>query len=147
MNFVCDTCKKSTLFLFYNKDGSFSCSKECQKISSPMNMREITIHNKSFRNILYSSDNMQIVLMSLKPKGVINKEIHENITQFITIQYGSAIIELYGNEYDKNPSSTIKLKSGGSDTFIILPNTFHKVLNNSDTEYLKLYTIYSSKIH
>jgi len=155
-------CKETTRF-FIKESKVFLCSKEeCQQkyfdksLSSKLNnkrfisynMKEITIRNTKFREIIYSSEHMQIVLMSLKPKEFIEKEIHEYITQIITVKSGSATIQLFDNELNNNPNTTIELNGEkGNDTFIILPDTYHKVINSSSEYNLKIYTIYSSNVH
>lgn len=81
--------------------------------------------------------NQQFVLMSIPQGDGIKMETHESHDQFIRIEKGEgkAII---GN-------STYKLKDGTA--FIIPAGTSHQISNTSNSEPLKLYTIYSPPEH
>lgn len=100
------------------------------------NIEKDTLGNENFRKVLYTAKNMQLVLMSLKPKEEIGEEMHE-LDQFIRIEMGEAKAVLDGVEH-RLPS----------DHAVVIPaGTRHNIINTSETETLKLYTLYAPPEH
>lgn len=95
------------------------------------------VANTNFRKVLYTSENSQLVLMSLLPGEEIGMEAHENNDQFFRVEKGCAKCIIDGNEYG--------LIDG--DAVIVPRGAMHNVINLSDSEHLKLYTIYSPPHH
>ena len=54
--------------------------------------------NDNFRQVLFTSTHLQLVLMSLNPKEEIGNEIHENVDQFFRIEVGEAKFVFNGKE-------------------------------------------------
>ena len=80
---------------------------------------------------------MQLVVMSLRPLEDIGMEVHPNVDQFFRIEEGQAKVIMDGEE-------TILT----DDMVAIVPaGTQHNVINMSDTQELKLYTIYAPANH
>lgn len=101
------------------------------------NIEKDTLENNNFRKVLYTGKHSQLVLMSLKPREEIGMEIHAENDQFFRFEQGQGKCSIDGNEY------LVKDWSG-----IIVPAwAQHNVINTSDTEDLKLYTIYSPPHH
>lgn len=100
-------------------------------------IEDAAVGNTNFRKVLYTSKYCQLVLMSLLPGEEIGLEIHEANDQFFRVEKGSGKCVIDGNEYD--------LTDG--DALIVPSGTQHNILNASDTEDLKLYTIYSPPHH
>lgn len=103
-----------------------------------INIENKTLSNKYYRKVIYTDEYQQIVLMSLNPGEYIHREKH-NGTQFFRIEKGLGMAEI-GMKNKK-----IKLKDGVS--LSIPPHTFHKIINISKQEPLKMYTIYSPPQH
>jgi mannose-6-phosphate isomerase-like protein (cupin superfamily) len=101
------------------------------------NIEKDTLGNENFRKVLYTSKHSQLVLMSLKPKEEIGMEIHPDNDQFFRIEKGQGKCIIDGNEYDLEDGVAIVVPAGAE----------HNVINTSDTEELKLYTIYSPPHH
>ena len=101
------------------------------------NIEKDTLENDNFRKVLYTSKCSQLVLMSLKPKEEIGMETHNENDQFFRIEKGMGKCIIDGNEYDISDGSAIVVPSGSQ----------HNVINISDSEALKLYTIYSPAHH
>lgn len=101
------------------------------------NIEKLTLENSDFRQVLYTAKHSQLVLMSLKPKEEIGSEVHEENDQFFRIEKGEGKCIIDGNEYDLADGSAIVVPSGSE----------HNVINASDSEDLKLYTIYSPAHH
>lgn len=101
------------------------------------NIEKETLDNKNFRKVLYTGAHSQLVLMSLKPNEEIGMEVHTGNDQFFRIEAGEGKVLIDGNEYIVGDGSAIVVPSGAE----------HNVINTSDTEDLKLYTIYSPAHH
>ena len=95
------------------------------------------MENENFRKVVYTSKHSQLVLMSLKPKEEIGMEAHNENDQFFRIEKGKGKCIIDGNEYDISDGSAIVVPVGSR----------HNVINTSETEDLKLYTIYSPAHH
>ncbi len=100
-------------------------------------IEELTLANSYFRQVIFTGVHSQLVLMSLLPKEEIGMEMHGSVDQFFRIEKGQ------GKVFMNDEESAI------SDGFaIVVPaGTQHNVINTSETEELKLYTIYSPPNH
>ncbi|MEK7135211.1 MAG: cupin domain-containing protein [Patescibacteria group bacterium] len=101
------------------------------------NIEKLTKENADFRRVLYTGEHTQIVLMSLKPKEEIGMETHRENDQFFRFDAGVGKVLIDGNEYE--------VKDG--DAVIVPAGAEHNVVNTSETEDLKLYTLYSPAHH
>ncbi len=101
------------------------------------NIEKDTLENSNFRKVLYTGKNSQLVLMSLKPKEDIGMEVHTENDQFFRIEKGEGKCVIDGNEYVLEDGSAIVVPVGAE----------HNVINISENEDLKLYTIYSPAHH
>lgn len=95
------------------------------------------IGNTNFRQVLYTANHCQLVLMSLLPGEEIGMETHQGNDQFFRVEKGLGKCLIDGNEYE--------LKDG--DAVIVPSGALHNIINLSETEDLKLYTIYSPPHH
>jgi len=101
------------------------------------NIEKDTLENENFRKVLYTSKHSQLVLMSLKPNEEIGMEIHPDNDQFFRIEKGQGKCIIDGNEYEISDGFAVVVPAGAQ----------HNVINTSDTDELKLYTIYSPAHH
>ena len=101
------------------------------------NIEKDTLENNNFRKVLYTSKHSQLVLMSLKPNEDIGEEVHNENDQFFRFESGQGKVVIDGNEYSVEDGSAIVVPAGAK----------HNVVNVSDSEDLKLYTIYSPAHH
>ncbi len=101
------------------------------------NIEKDTLENENFRKVLYTGENSQLVLMSLKPKEEIGMEVHEKNDQFFRFEKGEGKCIIDGNEYDLKDGVAIVVPAGAQ----------HNIINTSETEELKMYTIYSPAHH
>lgn len=100
------------------------------------NIEKNTLTNEDFRRVLYTAKDSQLVLMSLLPKEDIGEEAH-TLDQFIRIETGNGIAVLDGVEQPITDGSAIVIPAG----------TRHNIINSSEIEKMKLYTIYSPPQH
>ena len=101
------------------------------------NIEKETLENGNFRHVLYTGKHSQLVLMCLKPKEEIGMEVHAENDQFFRFEKGTGKCIIDGNEYDLKDGVAIIVPSGAQ----------HNVINTSETEDLKMYTIYSPAHH
>jgi len=101
------------------------------------NIEKETLENKNFRKVLYTGRHSQLVLMNLKPHEEIGMEIHTDNDQFFRFEKGQGKCFIDGNFYEVSDGSVIIVPSGAE----------HNIINTSDSEDLKLYTIYSPAHH
>lgn len=100
------------------------------------NIEALTLANKNFRKVLYTAKFCQLVLMSLEPKQEIGEEIHDG-DQFFRFEKGEAKVIIDGVEYLVKDGSAIIVPAGAK----------HNVVNTSESQSLKLYTIYAPPHH
>lgn len=103
------------------------------------NIEKQTLANNYFRKVLFTGKHEQLVVMCLQPSEEIGNEVHPNVDQFFRIEEGEATFVL-NNGKEKHVA-----KDG--DVVIVPAGTYHNVINASETEAVKLYTIYSPPNH
>jgi mannose-6-phosphate isomerase-like protein (cupin superfamily) len=96
-----------------------------------------TLDNGNFRKVLYTGKHSQLVLMSLRPKEEIGMEVHTDNDQFFRFEKGEGRVIIDGNGYAVGDGVAIVVPAGAE----------HNVVNVSETDDLKLYTIYSPAHH
>jgi len=101
------------------------------------NIEKDTIENTNFRKVLYTGKESQLVLMSLKPGEDIGMEVHTDNDQFFRFEKGTGKVVIDGTEYEVGDGVAVVVPKGAE----------HNVINTSDSEPLKLYTIYSPAHH
>ena len=99
------------------------------------NIEELTVKNKDFRLVLYTSKQSQLVLMALKPKEEIGAEVHKS-DQFFRVEEGSGEAVIDG----------VRTAIRAGFAIIIPGGTNHNIINTG-TVPMKLYTIYSPPNH
>ncbi len=101
------------------------------------NIEQLTLENNNFRKVLYTLQGMQLVLMSLKPGEEIGAEVHLENDQFFRFESGKWKVLIDESVYEVEDGSVIIVPKGAN----------HNVINTSDTEELKMYTIYTPAHH
>lgn len=98
------------------------------------NISSLTIENMNYRNVINSTNNMQIILMSLLPGQEIGLKNYKNNTQIIRNEQGNGLIMINGKYFNS--------KEG--DITVIPSDTIHNIKNISSFERLQLYIISTS---
>ena len=96
-----------------------------------------TNENNNFRQVLYTGKYCQLVLMSLKPGEDIGEEVHETVDQFFRFEAGVGKVVIDGVEHNIAAEYAVIVPAGAK----------HNIINTSQTEALKLYTLYSPPNH
>ncbi len=100
------------------------------------NIEKVTRENTNYRQVLYTGEHSQLVVMCLEPGVAIGEEVHQ-LDQFIRIEKGTAKLVLNGTE-------VYQLEDGWC---VVIPaGTKHNVINESDRS-VKLYSVYSPAEH
>jgi len=101
------------------------------------NIEKQTLQNDYFRQVLFTTKNLQLVVMCLQPGEEIGDEVHQNVDQFFRIEEGEA-------KFIFNEKSEYIGRDG--DAVIVPQGTFHNVINIGKNQ-LRLYTLYSPPNH
>ena len=127
-----DTAMKSTNELTTSGEPKKSTMKGFKS-----NIEKDALKNENFRKVLYTSKNLQLVLMSLKPGEEIGSEIHVNSDQFFRFESGKGKCIINENVYT--------VESG--DVIVVPFGSKHNVINTDASKELKMYTIYALPQH
>jgi mannose-6-phosphate isomerase-like protein (cupin superfamily) len=100
------------------------------------NIEDLTEDNSDFRQVLYTGQHLQLVLMALTPGQDIGSEVHSTHDQFFRIEEGRGEIVIDG--------ITTPVKSGDG---IIVPAGAKHNLKNIGDKPLRLYTLYGPPNH
>jgi mannose-6-phosphate isomerase-like protein (cupin superfamily) len=100
------------------------------------NIETNTIENTFYRKVVYTGK-MQFVYMSIKPLDSIKMEVHQDHDQFFRIEKGTGEAIVNGKNY--------KLYDGIG--LIVPAGAQHQIINTSENEDLKLYSIYTPPEH
>ena len=101
------------------------------------NIEILTRDNESYRKVLYTGKHAQLVLMSLDPLQEIGLETHEWNDQFFRFESGTGKVYIDDSAYDVSDGDAVIVPAGAK----------HNIVNTSETDKLKLYTIYSPAHH
>ncbi len=101
-----------------------------------INIEEKTLKNDYFREVLFTTDKSQLVVMALKPGEEIGMEVHPEHDQFIRIESGKGKAIMNGEEREIADGSAVVIPAGVQ----------HNIINTSP-EIMSLYTIYTPPEH
>lgn len=99
-------------------------------------IEKLTEDNTDFRRVLYTGENLQLVLMTILPGEEIGDEVHGEHDQFFRIESGEGEVWIDGTR------SKIK-----SDDVVIVPAKARHNVINTGKKPLRLYTIYGPPEH
>lgn len=100
-------------------------------------IEKLTAENTNFRQVLYTAADCQLVLMSLLPGEEIGMEAHEEGDQFFRFESGKGRVIIDETQYEVTDGDAVIVPVGAQ----------HNIINTSETEALKLYTIYAPPHH
>jgi mannose-6-phosphate isomerase-like protein (cupin superfamily) len=102
-----------------------------------INIEEKTLAGNNFREVLYTTERSQLVIMTLQPGEEIGQERHEGHDQFIRVEAGEGVAILDGEEHRLEDGVAVVIPAG----------TLHNVINTSQSEPMRLYTLYTPPEH
>lgn len=100
------------------------------------NIEQTTLENDLYRNVLYTGNDLQLVVMSIEPGSEIGTEVHESGDQFIRVEAGQGEFVIAGQSQP----------AADGDSILIPAGVEHNVRNTGD-EPLKLYALYAPPEH
>lgn len=95
----------------------------------------LAMRNEAFRQVLYTAEHCQLVLMALKPQEEIGAEVHR-LDQFFRVEAGSGEAVLDGVRTPIRAGFAVLVPAGARHNII-----------NTGTEPLRLYTLYAPPNH
>lgn len=98
-------------------------------------IEKLTTENNNFREVLYTGEHSQLVLMSLLAGEEIGMEVHEDNDQFFRFEKGHGKVIINETEYTVEDGDAVIVPSGSK----------HNVIAGGDG--LKLYTLYCPAHH
>ncbi|HEU4853559.1 MAG TPA: cupin domain-containing protein [Telluria sp.] len=98
-----------------------------------INIEGKALSNDNYREVLYTTQRSQLVVMALRPGEETGMASHDDIDQFIHVEGGEGELILDGKEY--------RLKDGIAA--LIPARTEHHIKNTSNVETLRFTTLYS----
>lgn len=101
------------------------------------NIEAATLQNEHFRQVLYTAERSQLVVMCIPVGEDIGEEVHKDTDQFIRIEQGEGQSILDGVERELTDGSVVVIPAG----------VRHNIKNTSESVALKLYTLYSPPHH
>jgi mannose-6-phosphate isomerase-like protein (cupin superfamily) len=99
-------------------------------------IENLTDDNSNFRRVLYTGNNLQLVLMALTPGEEIGEEVHADGDQFFRIEEGNGEVRINGEP--------TKIKEG--DAILEPAGARHNVINTG-RQPMRLYTLYAPPQH
>ncbi len=100
------------------------------------NIERLTLENADYRRVLYTGQNMQLVLMALPPGEEIGAEVHDDRDQFFRIESGQGEVLIDG----------VRHPIRDDDAIIVPAGARHNVRNTGPAPLL-LYTLYGPPEH
>lgn len=100
------------------------------------NIEQLTEQNDTFRKVLYTGHNLQLVLMAIQPGDEIGEEVHEDRDQFFRIEGGEGEVWI----------DDVCHKVKADDGVVVPQGAKHNVISTGQ-EPLRLYTIYGPPEH
>ena len=106
------------------------------------NIKEDAIANKNFRTTLWTGEYLQLTLMSIKEKGEIGLERHDDFDQFLRIEEGEGVVFI-GDDKD---DFQVKEKISRNSAIFVPAGKWHNLINTGKNS-LKFYSIYAPPAH
>ena len=100
------------------------------------NIEKLSLENEYFRQVLFTSNLSQLVVMALAPGEDIGEEVHAEHDQFFRIESGEGKVILEGEEF-----------AVSDGTGVVVPAGVRHNLINTSAEVMRLYTIYTPPEH
>lgn len=101
-------------------------------------IEQVTLKNSYFREVLFTGEHSQLVVMYLQPGEELGNEVHKDIDQFFRVEEGTARFVFAGKE---------EHVASAGDAVVVPAGIEHNVINASLGKPLKLYTLYSPPNH
>ncbi len=118
------------------------CKEKLNNKLSVINIHRETNMNSFFRKEIWTGDYLQVTVMSIPAWGEIGLEKHDDVDQFIKIEYGVASVFMGEERQD------IKFvgKANSGCAILVPAGAWHNIINQQNIP-LKVYSIYAPPKH
>lgn len=100
------------------------------------NIQQLVMKNDNFREVIFTGEKSQLVVMSIPVGGEVGEEIHNGVEQTLYIISGVCDVVL---DHKRTQVS-------GGDVVVVTPKTRHNFINTGN-EVVKIITTYSPPNH
>ena len=100
------------------------------------NIENLVQRNENFREVIFTGDKSQLVVMSIPVGGEVGEETHDHVEQTLYIVSGICTVRLNDEEHTLS----------GGDVIVVTPGTKHNFINTGE-EVVKIITTYSPPNH
>ena len=107
-----------------------------------LNLPTAASRNESFRQALWTGNDLQLTVMSIPEGGDVGEEMHEAFDQMLRIEAGVALVRI-GEEKGRLRDAR---RVGEGGVFLIPAGTYHNVVNAGKSP-LKLSSVYGPPAH
>ena len=107
---------------------------ETQKLA--FSVVDLARQNEEFRHVIWTGENVQLVLMAIPEGGEIGGEVHEGHDQLLYFVAGTGLAKI----------GEVETEVADGDVSIVPSGTFHN-FRNTGSGVLKLFTTYSPPEH
>lgn len=106
-----------------------------------IDVERLTLRNPNYRTTVWTTDQLQLTLMSIPVGGDVGLELHDDVDQFFRIESGTALVTMGTRE------KLDYVKQAGPGMSVLIPSgTWHNIVNVT-REPLKLYSLYGPQQH
>ena len=102
-----------------------------------INIEQKTLEGNNFREVLHTTKHTQLVIMTLQPGEEIGMEHHTGHDQFIRVEAGVGVAILDGEKHALEDGVAVIIPAGVE----------HNVINTSQSEPMRLYSLYMPPEH
>lgn len=100
------------------------------------NIEALVMRNDNFREVIFTGEKSQLVVMSIPSGGEIGEETHDHVEQTLYVVSGICDVSLDGEV----------TRISGGDVVVVTPGTRHNFIN-SGNDVVKIITTYSPPNH
>ena len=116
--------------------------KDLNNPATTINIHKDVCSNNYFRKEIWTGEHLQITVMSIPVGGEIGLEMHDNLDQFIRVEYGMGSVYMGKSKQDVKFVGCVN-----PDYAILIPaGTWHNIINSQSVP-LKVYSIYAPPNH
>ena len=83
-----------------------------------VNIEDLTLQNNNFRQVLFTGQHSQLVLMSLLPGEDIGMEVHAHVDQFFRFESGEGKVIIDGEEFVVGDGMAVIVPAGSEHNII-----------------------------
>lgn len=124
--------------MYYNDEKS----DDLAGMPALINIHKQACCNNYFRKAIWTGNHLQVTVMSIPAGGEIGLEMHDNLDQFIRIEYGIASVYM-----GKSKPDVKFIGNANANYAVLIPaGAWHNLINEQDVP-LKVYSIYAPPQH